>query len=105
MYRLIIFYTRRVHFGHFGRKCTPWVPFILFRYTWAIMRENMAAGGVLLSAGTVWPFGAKMYRLGVFYSQPVAQQYFFLIWYILAISGKYGPVRSCLFSVQHCRQF
>ena len=72
MYRLIIFDTRRVHFGHFGRKCTSWLPFILFRYTWAILRENMAASGVLLSAGTFRPFGVEMYRLGVFYSQPVA---------------------------------
>ena len=37
----------------------------------AILGENVAAGGFLFSAGTFWPFCAKMYRPQILCSQPV----------------------------------
>ena len=45
------FYSLLVHFSLLWRKCTGW--------------------GFMFSAGTFWPFSAKMYRLRVFYSQAV----------------------------------
>ena len=121
-------YSASTFSRHFARKCTSWVPFILFRYICANLRENMAAGGVLLSAGTFWPVWAKMYRLGVFRSQPghfwqfgaktyrlgifyskrvnfghlrqkcICWELFILNWYILAISDENVLDGGCLFS-------
>ena len=64
MYLLARFYSQRVHFGQCGRKCTscPFVP--LLQYIWAILRGKIAAGVVLLSAGTFRPFRANLSRLG-----------------------------------------
>ena len=52
-------------------------------------------------AGMFWPFWAKMYQLGVIYSQPVhfghserkctGLGFFILSWYILAILGENVP--------------
>ena len=91
MYRLGVFSSQPVHFGHSGRKCTGWgffylcpyilailgenVPpevfFILSPYILAVLGENVPAGGFFFSAGTFWPFRAKVYRLGFFLSLPV----------------------------------
>ena len=46
MYRLGVFYSQLVHFGHFGRKCTGWVFFILSWYILAISDENVSAGNI-----------------------------------------------------------
>ena len=70
MYGLRVLFSQNVYFGHLGQKCTCWQFLVLGRYIMAILRENTAAGGVLLSTGTFWPVWAKMYRLGVVCSQP-----------------------------------
>ena len=70
MYQLGAVCFQRVHFGHFGQKCTRWGFFILSRYILAILGKYVPAGGCIFSAGTFWPFWVQMYELGVFYSQP-----------------------------------
>ena len=70
LYGLGVLHSQTVYFGHLGQKCTCWQFLVLRRYMMPILQENMAAGGVLLSAGTFWPVWAKMYRLGIFCSQP-----------------------------------
>ena len=117
VYWLGIFQSQPVHFGHFGRKCTWWDFFC--RYILVILAENVPAGNFSISAGTFWPFWAKMYRLGIFllpagafwpfwtkryqlgffYSQPVCSGHFWrqctglgffiLSRYILVIWGWY----------------
>ena len=71
MYLLAHFYSWGVHFCHCGSKGTSWAFVPLFQYIWAILRGKIAAGGVLLSAGTFRPSGANLYRLGNGYFEPV----------------------------------
>ena len=60
MYRLGVSDSQPVHFGHFGRKCTGLGFFVLSRYIFGILAENVLAEGFLVSAGALWPFWAKM---------------------------------------------
>ena len=102
------FILNLLHFSHFGRKCTAWGFFILNRYIWAILGENVPPGGFLFSVGTFWPFWAKMYRLGVFYSPVVHFGHFgrkcidwglfILSGYMLAILGGNIPAGGFSFS-------
>ena len=66
MYQLGVLYSQLVHFGHFGGKFSGWGHFILSRSILAILSESVPDWGFLFSAGTFWPFCAKLYRLGVF---------------------------------------
>ena len=95
-------------FSDFGRKCSGWGFYILSRYILAISDENVPGGGFLFAAGTCWPFWAKLYRLGVLYSQPVhfghfgrkcaRWESFILSPYILAVLGENVLAGGCLFS-------
>ena len=71
MYWLEVSYYQLVQSGHFGRKCTAWGLFNPSRYILAILAENLLGGNCLFSAATFSAFGAKMYRLGIIYSQEV----------------------------------
>ena len=96
-------FLKPVHFGHFGPKCTSWGFFILSRYILAIVVKKVPARGFSFSAGTFWPFWAKMYQLRVFSSQPVhfghfgrqctGWGFFVLSRHILAILGQNVPAR------------
>ena len=102
------FYSQPVHFGHFGRKCTYWGFFILSRYILAISGKNVPPRGFFFSAGTFWPFWAKMYQLGVFlfsagtfwpfWAKMYQLGVFILSRYILAILGENVPAWGCIFS-------
>ena len=66
-----VVYAQLAHFGNFRRECTGLQFFIVKRYFFGILEENVPAGASSFSAGTFWPFLVKMYWPGVFCSQPV----------------------------------